>query len=102
MWLGAVMEYLQHNRDRVVAKFAEVPGITCRSPQATYLAWLDMRASGLGDDPSAAIAERANVTLLPGPDFGPAGKGHARLNFATTAAVLDEALDRIAALFAAD
>ena len=101
-WLEAVIEYLRHNRDRVVAKFADVPGITCRSPQATYLAWLDMRASGLGDDPSAAIAERANVTLLPGPDFGPAGNGHARLNFATTAAVLDEALDRIAALFAAD
>ncbi|MDZ4167828.1 MAG: hypothetical protein U1E08_09080, partial [Coriobacteriia bacterium] len=39
----------------------------------------------------------AKVALGAGPDFGEHGKGWARLNFATTRAVLDEAIDRIAA-----
>ena len=37
----------------------------------------------------------AKVALGAGPDFGEHGAGFARLNFATTRAVLDEAIDRI-------
>jgi cystathionine beta-lyase len=41
------------------------------------------------------------VTLMSGTDFGTAGRGHARLNFATTTAVLDEALERLAGFLGA-
>jgi cysteine-S-conjugate beta-lyase len=94
-WLEAVLSYLEQNRARVLETLAYVPGATCAPPQATYLAWLDLRETGLGDDPAAAIAERAGVTLLPGPHFGEAGRGYARLNFATTAEVLDAGLERL-------
>ncbi|MGA8297643.1 MAG: PatB family C-S lyase [Acidimicrobiales bacterium] len=94
-WLDAVLAYLENNRDRVLETLSDVPGVSCAEPQATYLAWLDLRASGLGDDPAAVFAEQAGVTLLPGPDFGGAGKGYARLNFATTVEVLDSGLERL-------
>ena len=58
-------------------------------PDATYFAWLDFRSLGLGDDPSTTLRERG-VELTAGPRFGPQGAGFARLNFATSAGVLDE------------
>jgi cystathionine beta-lyase len=96
-WLNAVVSYLERNRDRVLEGLAGVPGVSCAKPQATYLAWLDLRASGLGEDPAEVFAEKAGVTLLPGPHFGPVGKGYARLNFATTTEVLDVGLERLGA-----
>jgi len=94
-WLDEVMVYLERNRDRVAQRLSSVNGVSSVPPEATYLYWLDLRATGLGDDPAAVLSEQANVTLLHGPNFGSAGRGHARLNFATTTSVLDEALDRL-------
>ena len=37
---------------------------------ATYLAWLDCRALGLGDDPAAAFLARGRVALSRGLDYG--------------------------------
>jgi cysteine-S-conjugate beta-lyase len=100
-WLESVLSYLERNRDRVIGALCRLPGVTVAKPQATYLAWLDLRESGLGDDPAALIAERAGITLLPGPEFGEAGRGHARLNFATTTEVLDIGIERLTAFLSA-
>ncbi len=100
-WLDAVLAYLERNRDRLIEAFSDVPGVSIAKPQATYLAWLDLRSSGLGDDPAAIFSRHAGVTLLPGPDFGPAGKGHARLNFATTTEVLEVGIERLRTLLSA-
>ena len=64
-------------------------------PEATYLAWLDFRALGLGDRPEKRILERGRVALSAGLDFGAEGAGFARLNFATSREILDEIVDRI-------
>ena len=58
-------------------------------PEATYLAWLDCRELGLGDDPAVTFRERG-VELSPGPQFGVEGNGFVRLNFATSPAILAE------------
>jgi cystathionine beta-lyase len=95
-WAEETVRFLASQRDHVVERVAaELPRVRLRSPEATYLAWLDLRGYGLGDDPAAWLLEHAKVALSPGPDFGVHGNGFARLNFATTRAVLDEALDRI-------
>ena len=97
-WLDDTLAYLRANRDHVVARVrAELPGVRVHPPEATYLAWLDFRATPFADDPAAALVERARVGLNDGATFGPAGEGFVRLNFATSRAVVDEALDRIAA-----
>jgi cystathionine beta-lyase len=95
-WLDVVVAHLVANRDRLTSVLAGIDTVTYIPPEATYLAWLDLRRTGLGDDPARAIADKARVTLMSGPEFGAAGRGHARLNFATTSAVLEEALARIA------
>jgi len=73
-----------------------LPGVGYRVPEGTYLAWLDFRPLGLGDDPAVFLREHAQVALSPGPDFGTGGAGHARLNFATSPAVLTDAVERMA------
>ena len=66
-------------------------------PQATNLGWLDCRALDLGDDPAAAFRERGRVALGSGPRYGAqAGRGFVRLNFATSPAILEEAVRRMA------
>lgn len=95
-WLTTTIETLRANRDHVIARLhAEMPGVAVSAPQATYLAWLDFRDTPIADDPAAALLERGRVALSPGPDFGEAGAGFARLNFATHPKILDELLDRM-------
>lgn len=96
-WLEALLGGLDSNRRLLAELLAEhLPQVGYRVPQATYLAWLDCRALGLGTDPAAVFRERGRVALSPGPDFGTGGEGHARLNFATSPAVLAEAVERMA------
>lgn len=96
-WLEALLGGLDSNRRLLAELLAEhLPQVGYRVPQATYLAWLDCRALGLGTDPAAVFRERGRVALSPGPGFGTGGEGHARLNFATSPEVLAEAVERMA------
>jgi cystathionine beta-lyase len=98
-WLDAVMELLRANRDRVAAWAAGLaPAIGHRAPEATFLAWLDCRgvASG-GARPQDFFLRRARVALHSGAEFGPGGETCVRLNFATSPAILEELLGRMAA-----
>ena len=74
---------------------AELPDVRLVRPEAGYLAWLDCRALGLGDDPSEVFLERGRVALSGGLPFGAEGKGFARLNIGTSAALLAEAVTRM-------
>ncbi|MDQ0576304.1 MalY/PatB family protein [Agromyces albus] len=97
-WLDGVLASLDDNRRLLADLLAdELPGVRYRMPDATYLAWLDLSVLGWGDDPAAYALEHAKVALANGPTFGATvGRGHARLNFACTPEVLDEAITRLA------
>lgn len=41
------------------------------------------------------LLNEAKVTVVPGSAFGPGGEGHVRLNFATSAELISEAMERI-------
>jgi cystathionine beta-lyase len=94
-WLDAVLGRLSANRE-IIARELGPLGIGYRPPDATYLAWLDCRGLGLPADPAAFFLSAAKVRLSPGPGFGPGGDGFARLNFATSEAVLTEICGRMA------
>lgn len=64
-------------------------------PQAGYLAWLDCRALGFPGEPAAVFFKQGNVALYPGRLFGTQGAGYVRLNFATSRAILEEAVRRM-------
>jgi cystathionine beta-lyase len=96
-WLDSTLAYLGRNRDRLAELLAErLPDVRWSAPDATYLAWLDCRGANLGDDPAAQLLEHGRVALYPGQAFGTGGRGFARLNLATSTALVDEAVDRIA------
>lgn len=95
-WLTGTVQFLEEQRDHLVARLsAELPEAVVTVPEATYLAWIDLRAYGLGDDPAATILKNVQVALGAGPDFGMHGKGFARINFATSRLVLDEVVGRV-------
>ena len=95
-WLAAVVGRLDANRGLVGELLAEhLPAVGYTPPAATYLAWLDCRALGLGDDPAQHFAARG-VRLSEGPNFGVEGRGFARLNMATSPHVLEEMVRRMA------
>jgi cystathionine beta-lyase len=99
-WLDGLLTGLDANR-RLLGELlaAHLPGIGYHLPQATYLAWLDCRALGLGDDPAEVFLRDGRVALSSGPTFGPAGHGFARLNFGTAPDRVTEAVRRMAAAF---
>ncbi|MDH3301376.1 MAG: aminotransferase class I/II-fold pyridoxal phosphate-dependent enzyme, partial [Acidimicrobiia bacterium] len=95
-WLDGTRSYLTARRDQLAARLAaEAPDVGLSIPEATYLAWLDLRAFDLGPDPSRVLLEKAAVALNPGTDFGANGDGFVRLNFATSTEILDEIIDRL-------
>jgi len=98
-WLADVIGILDANRGLLRELIAvEMPAAWFGPPEASYLAWIDLTAYELGDDPAVALLERAKVALSGGPMFGDAGRGFARLNFATSPAILREIVGRIAAV----
>ena len=100
-WLNDTVDYLKANRDHVVERVRnDLPGVRIHAPDATYLAWMDFRATPFAEAPAEALLEHARVGLNEGATFGDGGKGYARLNFATSRQIVDEALDRIAAALA--
>jgi cystathionine beta-lyase len=95
-WFEAVRRQLDANRQRLAVLVAErLPGVRHRSPEGTYLAWLDFGALGLDRPAAAFLLEEARVALSDGAEFG-GGPQCARLNFATTPALLDAILARMA------
>ncbi|HEX7323248.1 MAG TPA: MalY/PatB family protein [Mycobacterium sp.] len=98
-WLDGLLGYLRTNRDHLADTLpAAVPGLRITRPEATYLSWVDFSALGLPTEPAAHLLAKARVALSPGIPFGSdGGRGCARLNFATTRAILDRAIDAMAA-----
>ena len=94
-WLTGVRERLDANRALLTSALTAA-GVRVDPPEATYLAWLDFRGTGIDGDPAAYLLDKAKVKLSPGLDFGPGGDGFARLNFAASAPVLTEICDRVA------
>lgn len=90
-WRLALLDYLRANRDLVAQRLGSLPGVGLSPVQATYLAWIDVRARGLADP--VRHFEDAGVGLYDGAAFG--APGYLRLNFGCTRALLTEALDRM-------
>jgi len=97
-WLDAAVAQLDENRWLLARLLREhLPGVGYRAPQASFLAWLDCRALGFGDDPAAVFLDQGRLAVSAGPDFGAEGRGFARLNMGTSPALLEEAVLRMAA-----
>jgi len=89
-WLGDLVAYLDANRKLLrELVVSQLPGVTMRDPEATFLAWLDCAALGHGD-PARFFLDHAHVALSDGPPFGPGCEQFVRLNFATSHELLEQ------------
>jgi cystathionine beta-lyase len=99
-WLAALLERLDQQRALLGELLAEhLPEARMRPLEATYLAWIDLRAYG-HDNPAELARERGRVWLYEGHAFHPGLAGHVRLNFATSPARLTEIVRRLASAIA--
>jgi cystathionine beta-lyase len=97
VWLDAVLENLDHNRKMIKDLLdAKLPSVRYHIPQNSYLAWLDLEALELGDNPTATLLEKGKVAFNAGHTFGAQCSQYVRLNFATSPTIITEAIERIA------
>ncbi|MBW2409538.1 MAG: PatB family C-S lyase [Deltaproteobacteria bacterium] len=91
-WHAALLDYLRKNRDLVTDAIADMPNLTMAPLEATYLAWIDVRKTGL-ENPIEYF-ESAGIGMQDGADFD--GPGFVRFNFGCPQETLKEALRRMA------
>jgi cystathionine beta-lyase len=97
-WLEQVSTLLDQQRHALVnALRANLPEARVHLPDATYLAWLDLRALALEPTPAEFFRRHARVALSDGSFFGEGFEGYARLNFATSPSLLKQILERMVA-----
>jgi len=91
-------------RDRILAGFATIPGMTCTVPQGAFYVYPNVSAFiGKGGIQSAAdlaskLLTEAHVVTVPGEPFGTSE--HVRLSYAVSAEVVDEGVKRMREYFA--
>ncbi len=96
-------EYIEL-RDRVLAGFKTIPGLTCTVPEGAFYVYPNVSAFfGKGGvrsaaDVAARLLSEAHVVVVPGEAFGTAE--HIRLSYAVSAGVIDEGVERMRGWFA--
>jgi len=97
VWLDSVIENLDHNRHMIKELLSsQLPSVRYHIPDNSYLAWLDLEALNLGDDPSVTLLEKGRVAFNACHTFGKQCSQYVRLNFATSPTIITEAIHRIA------
>ena len=96
-WLDQLLLTLDHRRLLLSDLLRQrLPMLTWHPPEATFLAWLNCAALGADNQARDRFLDHGRVALEPGLRFGAAGSGYARLNFATSPDLLDQATARMA------
>ena len=101
-WLDGVCAYIRENEAYVRAFLQDrLPRVRLMDWEGTYLIWLDFRSLGLSDkELNRKIIHEAGLWLDGGSMFGKAGEGFQRINIACPRKTLEEAMERLAAVFA--
>lgn len=103
-WLDAVIDYIGDNYRFMCSFLAqELPQLRLSPLQATYLAWLDCRALGLGNHAlESLVYHEASLLVSQGYTFGEAeGSGFLRVNLACPRSIVVEAMERLKTAVAA-
>lgn len=109
-WLDALLAGLDENRALLAGLIEQnLPSTRLVRPEATYLAWVDCTSLGLEPNedkpglrtaidlagPAEFFVRNARVAVSSGHVFGTGGRGHVRINFATSPTILTEAVGRM-------
>ena len=90
-----IQEYRQR-RNILVDGLNSIPGIRCLRPGGAFYVFPNITGTGFTSEGFADyVLDKAGVALLPGTDFGQAGKGYVRLCYATSREGIHEGLRRM-------
>lgn len=96
-WLDGLIDTIEGNFEQLYYFIDQLlPVLSVTRAEGTYLAWIDMRALGMGHEAlSSFLREKALIADNDGEMFGKAGEGFRRWNLAIPRTVLDGALSRL-------
>lgn len=99
-WVDALCAYLDGNRQVFDAGVNAIPGVQSMPLEATYLAWVDFRGTGMTPAEIARRIEKdARIAVNHGESFGLGGERWMRVNLAAPRAQVEEAVVRLQAAF---
>lgn len=82
-WLDELLLYLKNNMEYVAKELNAIEGINVKIPDATYLMWIDYRATGIEEkELMNRLLTIGQVALDPGTKYTEAGRGFLRINVA--------------------
>ena len=100
-WVDRLVAYLDGNRRVFDAAVDAIPGLRSMPLEATYLAWVDFKGTGMEREEFTRRVERdARIAVNRGPTFGTGGESFLRFNIAAPRAVVEDATARLQAAFA--
>ena len=95
-WLAGALSTIESNAHYLKTLLnSQIPAAKYEIPECSYLAWVDVSALNLGEDPAAVFLEKGKVAFNSGKIYGPNTSQFIRINLATSEAVLAEAVNRM-------
>jgi aspartate aminotransferase len=83
-------------REQFTRDLNQVPGFRCAAPEGAFYAWVNIVDTGMrAEEVCRIMLEDAGVAAIPGAAFGASGKDFVRFSFASSTAILHEAVERI-------
>ncbi|MCB1341429.1 MAG: pyridoxal phosphate-dependent aminotransferase [Pseudooceanicola sp.] len=99
-WVDDVVRYIDGNRKLLDETVNAIPGVRSMPLEATYLAWVDFRDTGMDQaELTRRIQTEARIAVNHGETFGQGGAGFMRFNLATPKARVEEACARLSKAF---
>ena len=98
-WLDALRAYLEENLAYIARELHRAfPTLNWQPPEATYLAWIDLRPLNLDDKMlQKVLIEQQKVAIMPGYTYGEEGNGCVRLNAGCPRSKLEQGVQRLIA-----
>ncbi|MHA1022066.1 MalY/PatB family protein [Enterobacter ludwigii] len=98
-WLDALRAYLEENLLYIARELHRAfPTLNWQPPEATYLAWIDLRPLNLDDKMlQKVLIEQQKVAIMPGYTYGEEGNGFVRLNAGCPRSKLEQGVQRLIA-----
>lgn len=91
--------YLEENLAYIARELHHAfPTLNWQPPEATYLAWIDLRPLNLDDKMlQKVLIEQQKVAIMPGYTYGEEGNGFVRLNAGCPRSKLEQGVQRLIA-----
>lgn len=98
-WLDALRDYLEGNLLYIAEQLnSTFPNLRWQPPEATYLAWIDLRPLNIDDNAlQKVLIEQQKVAIMPGFTYGAEGNGFVRLNAGCPRSKLEQGVQRLIA-----